>query len=107
MPESRKIVLCKMEKQVLVVNKKDGRNLSDWTKMFICVETVEPQQSGWSGWKQNNAANMLEEQGPGDAAIKHYMDPDHRALPVTSETCRGDHRFTPEARRGRGDAERA
>lgn len=100
-----------MEKQVLVVNKKDGRNLSDWTKMFICVETVEPQQSGWSGWKQNNAANMLEQQRPEErplhAAIKHYTDPDHRALPVTSETWRGDHRFTPQARRGRGDAERA
>lgn len=53
--ESRKIVLCNMEKQVLVVNKEDGRNLSDWTKMFMCVETVEPQQSGCSGWKQNSA----------------------------------------------------
>lgn len=100
-----------MEKQVFVVNKKDGRNLSDWTKMFICVETVEPQQSGWTGWKQNNAANMSEEQGPKErplhAAIKHYMDPDHRVLPMTPETWRGDRRFTPEARGGRGDAERA
>lgn len=100
-----------MEKQVSVVNNEDGRNLSGWTKMFACVETVEPQRSGWSGWKRNNAASMLEEQGPEErrlhAAIKRYRDPEHRALPVTSETRRGDHRFTPEARRGRGDAERA